>query len=73
MRFGFPLAFQRMPPASHTETSLPHGQRISHSRDSRSILSAHVFGKIVVKSLCSVVIRLLPNDEPSHAGPLALD
>jgi len=41
---GSPAAFQRIPPRSHTDRALPHGQRTIHARESASMLSAHPRG-----------------------------
>lgn len=43
-RRGFPAAFHRMPPASHTDVFRPQGQHIIHARDSLSMLLAQELG-----------------------------
>ena len=47
---GRPVAFQRMPPKSHTDLAKPHPQRTIHERESASIDSAQLRGRIAEKN-----------------------
>ena len=43
------LAFQRIPPNSQMDRAKPHEHRIIHKRESASMLSAHLRGRMRTK------------------------
>ena len=56
------LAFQRIPPNSQMDRAKPHEHRIIHERESASMLSAHLRGRMRTKNFwrddINVVCRL---------------
>ena len=44
------LAFQRIPPNSQMDRADPHEHRIIHERESASMLSAHLRGRMRTKN-----------------------
>ncbi len=53
------LAFQRIPPNSQIDRSQPHEHRILHERDSASMLSAHLRGRMRMKNVCKADINVV--------------
>ncbi len=53
------LAFQRIPPNSQIERAKPHEQRIIHLRESASILSAQLRGRMRTKNFWSNDINVV--------------
>ena len=47
---GWPAAFQRIPPISHTDLAKPQRQRTIHFRESASMLAAQLRGRIRAKN-----------------------
>jgi hypothetical protein len=64
-RFGFPAAFQRIPPLSHMDRSCPHeGHFAIHDRDSASMLCAHFAGNTATKNFW-IVLMVARQHEPA--------
>ena len=61
-RRGCPAAFQRIPPRSHTDLANPHEQRTIHVRESASILSPQLLGRMLKKNLCILDIDIVYSD-----------
>ena len=73
---GCPAAFQRMPPNSQMDRAQPHEHRIIHKRDSASMLSAHLRGRMRTQNFCRddiIVARHRTDIRPPVVGQMSVN